>query len=132
MSIEFKRPKTSSATIELTPLIDIIFQLLIFFMITSSVSQSSLEVQLPILAAESPLEDSPSLILSILTDGSLKLNGELLPENALEEKLSLALNENPTLFLEADQTVPYDTILRVLKKVREAGIKSINFLHEIE
>lgn len=131
MSIEFKRPKASNATIELTPLIDIIFQLLIFFMITSSVSQSSLDITLPRLTSENTLAEAPHLILSIFNDGSLKLNGALIQEASLKDKLEFAEKQS-SLYLEADEAVPYDKILKILKKIREAGIESVNFLHEVE
>ena len=132
MTIEFKRPKAVSATIELTPLIDIIFQLLIFFMITSSISQSSLELQLPRFGAQESLQDLPKCVLSVFSDGSLKLNGEVILENHLIEHLSRDCGEKESVYLEADQAVPYERILKILKQVREAGVGSVNFLHEME
>jgi biopolymer transport protein ExbD len=132
MSVDFKRTRSSHPVIELTPLIDIIFQLLIFFMITSSVAQSSIELQLPQMAAQTPLQEKPLSTLSVLADATLRLNDQAIPFANLKQALSEVALSHVPLYLEADQSIPYEKILNILKQIRESGIQTVHFLHELD
>lgn len=107
--------------IDLTPLIDCLFMLIIFFVLTMSFSKPVLEVVLPKAEhAETPKERN-QLIVSVKADGSLHLNGQ---ETTLEH-LSAALDAQPEHLLNIymDESAPFSSFVAVMDvaKVKRSG-----------
>jgi biopolymer transport protein TolR len=132
MAIDFKRAKAPAPTIELTSLIDIIFQLLIFFMISSSFLYPSLGINLPSIEMEETAVAAQPLTLSLEADGTLHLNQLQLSESALEATLRQKLAEEATsaLFFRADRTIPYERVLQTLQIAGKAGVAQLNFIYQ--
>lgn len=85
--------------INLTPLIDVIFLLLIFFLVASKLDDSdrSLDIPLPSAASAMPMVSEPSeLVLNINQDGSYVMGGNPLDAAALERTILQAVADNPT------------------------------------
>ncbi len=132
MAIDFKRPKAQAPVIELTSLIDIIFQLLIFFMISSSFLYPSLGLALPRLDDSAPTPSAQPLTLSLEADGTLHLNQLTLSETELEATLRQKLAESGTqaLHFRADRSIPYEKALQTLQTAGKAGVTQLNFIYQ--
>jgi|TARA_B100001093_G_scaffold103561_1_gene95795 biopolymer transport protein ExbD len=123
--------KEDKSGIELTPLIDVLFQLLVFFMLTSSFSLPNMEINLPHIDQKSDSYEAPKITVSLNLNGDLYINHqfvETLFESALKKEL--ALEEENTVHLNADSEIKYSKILNIMKRIRDAGANQINFLHE--
>lgn len=85
--------------INLTPLIDVIFLLLIFFLVASRLDEADRQLDIPLPTASSavPMISEPSeLIINIDQDGSYLVGGNKLDSLALERTIQQAVADNPT------------------------------------
>ena len=134
MAVYFQKPEKNGDTIELTPLIDVIFQLLIFFMLTSTFLYPSLELELPRAEFHQRSNEAPTLVVSIEAAGGLFLDRDPVDETTFRQAVSAKLKEgrDARIFLNADKAVPYDRIIEVMRMASESGMTKINFLYEPE
>jgi biopolymer transport protein ExbD len=111
----------------LTPLIDCVFLLLIFFMVTTVFKQPySLQVELP-LARQAKEVEEKKLVGSITTDGRMEINREPVDENNLEEVLLREKQSTGslTLILRTDQETKHKWVLHILEVAKRVGIETI-------
>ncbi len=108
------------AEIDLTPLIDVIFMLLLFFILASTFSAPVLQVLLPAAETAVAVESDPSrLVFSIDENGSLHHQGLPLESSALPELL--AETPDGPVELRVDRTAPFDAFVQVMDPVRASG-----------
>lgn len=115
----------------LTPLIDIVFLLLIFFMLTSHfVDDESISIELP--HAESAIANEQDDVIEIVLDaqGKIRIAGEDVEAAELEEKLRLVLagSENKWVTLRGDQQADLSFAVNVLDAARKAGAESVDII----
>ena len=114
--------------INVTSLVDIIFNLLIFFMLTTSFSDSAgLEIELPEASAAEVTPTNRDMPISILEDGSLILGGESVDMDQLEGDLKRQKEKHPKgmVLLQADKGVPHGRVVEVVNLVKKVGIKRL-------
>ena len=125
------------ATVDMTPLIDVVFLLLIFFMLSATfVVQNSIHVQLPRAEGTKGLEQK-DITVTITAEaggpegtGKLYVNRDEMPTwEALTRRLSdeAARRENPRLLLRADEHSPVGLSIRVLGIASRVGITRYGF-----
>jgi len=108
------------AEIDLTPLIDVIFMLLLFFILASTFSAPVLQVMLPSAeTAETMDSDSSRLVLSIDGNGALYHLGQPIQPDALPGLLN-GEPEGP-VELRVDRTAPFDAFVGVMDPLRASG-----------
>ena len=128
-------PGRRKSRIEMLPLIDIVFLLLVFFIyaMLSMAVHRGLPVILP---TSSTAKIDKHLILSVTVraDGSIFLDKERITLKDLKEALRLAArNRKETgVLLFADKAVPYQELFRVLDQIRLAGLNRISLQAEME
>lgn len=109
--------------INVTPFVDVILVLLIIFMVAAPLATVDVKVDLPASTAEpQPRPDKP-LYLTIKADHSLALGNDAVTLADLTDALQAA-SEGDTeqrIFLRADKTVDYDTLIKTMNRLREAG-----------
>jgi biopolymer transport protein ExbD len=112
--------------IDIAPLIDTIFLLLIFFMLTSSFTfQSGINVKLP-KAVTSDVIQEENLIVTITSENVTYLNGTVITLKELKEKLSQPGTKEHPLLIKADRRASVGRIVDVWDLCRELGIERIN------
>jgi biopolymer transport protein ExbD len=114
--MELKRRNRVNAEFSMASMTDIIFLLLIFFMITSSaISQSAIEVKLPKADANNPSAQDPSTV-SIKEDGKYFVNDKEIPKDQLENQLVNALKgeKNPSFTIRADGNTKHKDVVFVM------------------
>ncbi len=132
MQLDIEAPDSRNAIADWTPLIDVIFQLLVFFMLTSTFIVPHINLILPKAEAKIVSDDSPKLVLSIDDKGALYVNGQPCDENGARLLLRDAANIKPgrSVFLHADKNLPYERILSSIVLAREAGLTNIELMYE--
>ena len=126
--------------INLTPLLDITFTLLIAFMIIAPALKHGIKMDLPEVKGEPIREKQTTLTIIIQkrfegeTFERIKLNGVRITLKDLEEKLhaDYLSRKDIDVILESDKDVPWDTILKVVGAVTRAGIDRTGFASEPE
>ena len=114
--------------IEIIPMIDTMFFLLVFFMIAtlSMTLQKGIPVNLP--AAESAVRDIPDQItLTLTSEGTLYFNKTLITLDALEVRLSnlRSSESSSSLLINADEQIPHGQVLHLMDLVRLSGITKV-------
>ena len=127
----FRRPKRPSHSIDMAPLIDVVFLLLVFFMLTSSFSPPGLALTLP-KAKPTGETPKPAPVISLDAAGQLALNGEILADEALEARVRELLSQEggKTVHFRGDRASDYGRTLDVMAKARSAGAVNIHLIHE--
>lgn len=131
MSVEFLRTKRPAMALDLAPLIDVVFLLLVFFMLTSSFLPPALAVDLPVAGNEESAPAEP-VVLVIASDGGISLNGEAVTLEALAGRLALALQESESkaLHVRGDRAASYGIFLEVMDVAKAAGAIRLHLMHE--
>jgi biopolymer transport protein ExbD len=130
MKVKFNtKPK---ARIEILPLIDIVFLLLVFFIyaMLSMAVHRGLTVNLP--KSSSAVIDKKSVVsVTIKADGSVYVNKQKVAVENLTDMLSKMNGKDIKASLFADKRIAYNTIFSVLDKIRNAGIYEIGLQAQI-
>lgn len=126
-SVRSKRPLTAQAEIQMTPLIDMVFILLIFFVVTTSfVSETGLEIQRP-QSSSSQVLPRENIPVAISADGRITVDGQRVGVLSIRPFLEKRLRIQPGLavVLVADKTVSVDRVVRVMDEIRAAGTSEV-------
>ena len=123
-----KRPPT---LLDMTPLVDVVFQLLIFFLLTSTyvqqsdMSTSSVPVELPESSLTAQQKPPDELVISIDEQGNVFVGDEQVGLDELAARLvKVAQNKPDTIILvRGDQRVPYGRVGQVMSIVRASGLR---------
>lgn len=112
--------------IDIAPLVDVIFQLLIFFMLSSSFTfQSGINVKLPRAVTSDVIKDD-NTIVTISSENVLYLNGSIISIKDLREKLKPVAELQRPLLIKADRRASMGRIVDVWDLCRNLGIERIN------
>jgi biopolymer transport protein ExbD len=127
----FIRPKRVSARLDMAPLIDVVFLLLIFFMLTSSFLQPSIPLALPQAAAADEPPPAP-VFVSVDESGLVYVNQEPVARAEFIAKLGavLAGRADRTVNFRGDRTMPYEVFVALMAEARQAGAVQFNIVHE--
>ncbi|MBL7198391.1 MAG: biopolymer transporter ExbD, partial [Candidatus Omnitrophica bacterium] len=112
--------------IDIAPLIDIVFQLLIFFMLTSSfILQPGIEINLP-KAVTSEIVEEENILITISGENIVYLNGKIVTFKELEKKLKKIIKKDQPLLIKADRRSSLGRVVEIWDLCREIGITKIN------
>jgi biopolymer transport protein ExbD len=113
------RNKTNG--LNLTPLIDIVFLLLVFFLLTTHfIEEDGIGVRLPSAASVTP-RDRNEVAVAITRDGDLFVEGQRLRLDALAEKLRGLIRDDTTVVIRGDRDVPLQTAVSVMETAKKTG-----------
>ena len=120
------------ASINVTPLVDVMLVLLIIFMITTPLMKNKIAVKLPnaVLKMKPEPPKHPPITLSIKADGSVYWNDELVDQALLDSRLATTaqLVPQPELDVRADKTTRYGTIWQVVRTAKDNGMQKVGFV----
>jgi len=128
MSLRKKLGISNRGGLLLTPLIDIIFLLCLFFVLNTSFRQENyIEVALPE-SDTSENKQAVGIILTLHEDGSVSIDGEgvewgLIESVLRDEAANQAVRE---LVIQGDESIEYERIIAALDKVRRAGFETVS------
>lgn len=126
--MQFLKEADEEVGITLTSLIDVIFLLLIFFMVTTTIIDPSrrLDLQLPEAKAASAEAKSIPITIEMGAKGEILLNGQGVNLNTLEARLrELGKEGNKTALVRADRRLDYGRVVGVLGICRASGFRDI-------
>ncbi len=120
------------AGFNITPLIDILLVLIIFFILTWNFSRDERDMAVRVPTATQAEESKPrpgEIILNVRTDGTVVLNQRTMDEASLKEVLKQVAKDFPNqpIIIRADRQVAYQHVIKVLDVCRAASIYNVAF-----
>ena len=115
----------------LTPLIDIVFLLLVFFLLTAHfVKDESLDIMLPEAESALPMEDEQALEIILDKGGRILLQNRAVAEDKLTETLRQTLQgrSNKQVLLRGDQNAQLGLTVKIMDAARKAGAESMDII----
>ena len=112
--------------IDIAPLIDMVFQLLIFFMLTSSfIMQPGIKVNLP-RAVTSEVVQHENVEVAISSENVIYINGKVITTQELKTLLKQTAKAKGSILIKADRRASLGRIVEVWDMCRDLGITQIN------
>ncbi|MFP4139713.1 MAG: ExbD/TolR family protein [Phycisphaerae bacterium] len=119
--------ESDSGGIDISPLMDVVFILLIFFIVTTTfVEETGVEVDKP-QAASSQMLEKTSIMIAITTDGEVIYGGRKIGLGGVQPlvKRELAKEEVPVI-VQADQAVPSGLMVQVIDEAKRGGARKVS------
>ena len=131
--MEVPRRRVVSLNIELSPLIDCVFLLLIFFMLNSTLLAPAIDLKLP-KAGSGGVVRAPEIVVTITREQRCLLNGTEIPLESLSEQLGplVRRSKRKVVTYRGDAGSTHGTFVRVLDAARSAGADHVDVSHDLE
>jgi len=130
--MRFQKGQTQPAAFQIAPMIDIVFLLLIFFIVTWQFSKAELDLKVSVPAStEGKDKQRPlgEIIVNVRSNGEVIVEGKEMSTKALREKLAriARVHENQPIRLRGSSDCSWQTIVGVIDICQKAGIWNISF-----
>ena len=114
--------------IDMTPMLDVVFILLIFFIVTASfVKEAGIDVNRPE-AATAVKKERANILVAISDKGDIWINKRKVDIRSVQANIERLKAENPqgTVVIQADQKSTTDTLIKVMDSARAAGVYDVS------
>ena len=140
MNTRYNSVSKTIGTIDITPLMDLTFMLLIIFIITVPALEFTTEVTPPDMNTATVVEQIENKVMLTMNEkGEVKLeetpgNQRLVAANMLEDELAAVFNRKPdlALLIQVDGKRPYDDVIMLHRAAGHVGIKNVHLVTEAE
>lgn len=132
MAFDYRSNRKFLTEMNLTPLMDLVFNLLIIFMMSAPLMNQGMDVDLPQTKAVQDLPtDKDHLVMTVDKDGRIFVDEYEVKMEELENYLrKLVFDQKKALYLRADGNVPYGIVVRVMGEAKAAGIDKLGMVAE--
>ena len=125
-----RRKKIEGTTSELMPLIDMVFILLIFFMLSSQFLKPVINLNLPVAGSGVQLTETQILIVSLTKEKEVFLNQEKINSGDLVKEIKKRLNSNTKVVISADKEVEYGFFVTIMDSLKSNDIHHVSLEYE--
>ncbi len=130
--MKFRNNQPPAAGFQLAPMIDVVFLLLIFFIVTYQLSDYETELEVSVPTAEEGATSARSYleeVVNIRSDGTIVMEKQIYTLDALQEKMQrlARVNNNQPIRIRGDADTKYQDIVNVIDRCRKAGIWNVSF-----
>jgi len=123
----FFKGEEEEAEINMTPMLDVVFIMLIFFIVsTSFVRETGVDVNRPLAESSEKLPQN-AILVAITDNNQIWIDKHRIDTRAVRRNIERLLAENPdsTVIIQADESAPTGTLIKVLDQSKLAGAKNI-------
>lgn len=125
--IEFEERKKIDTHLNIAPLIDVVFQLLIFFALSSQfVVHRGIKINLP-MALSAKIQNEQNIVITITQENNLYLDKEQVSMDTLAEKLKIKMlgSKKKTVVISADEKVNLGLAIKVMDIAKQSGSEEL-------
>lgn len=124
MQIQGKKPYNE---INITPLVDLTFVLLIIFILLTTAAVQGIKVDLPTASSTVAINEPKARVIAVADDGTVSIDAVPVSMAELESELRSSIATTPDLpvILRGDRAVQYDQIMQVLNLCSKVGVGSL-------
>ncbi|HDZ09738.1 MAG TPA: biopolymer transporter ExbD [Pseudohongiella sp.] len=122
----------NTGEIDLTPMLDVVFILLIFFIVTSVfVTEAGIDVNKPDASTASP-RSQDLILIAVSGDGQIWIDGEQIDARFIRSRFERRLAETPnaSVVIQGDEAAENQYVMRILEAARDANIASVSISTE--
>ena len=122
-----RRQQDEDATLGLTPMIDVVLLLLIFYIVTTAFVDREIELQLPDSQSSAVPDERKKLRIELGRGGELALNGKLMTIERLDRAIEVEASAGQIRAVEirADKNVVHGRVIEVLGVVKKHGVENV-------
>lgn len=114
-----------STGVDLTPMLDVVFIMLIFFIVTTSfIKESGVEIERPNSSAATARPDTQVLV-AITDQGSVWVDGEAVDAHRVGSRVAELVSEGGGVVVQADRRSTTGTLIEVMDRIRDAGVENV-------
>jgi biopolymer transport protein ExbD len=128
--MRFRREEEDNFSLDMTPMIDVVFLLIIFFMVSTVFVDFNrkMDINLPTSKSSALDESTKTLEVEMLKDKKIFLSGKPLTLLGLETTLAKMelKDKKPTAIIRADKSLPYGDVIQVMGILQKKGIPDIS------
>ena len=129
--MRFQGDSEEDYSLQLTSLIDVVFLLLIFFMVSTSFVDFTrrLDIELPEAKSSAEVVEKKSFLVEVGVEKQISLNGKTVPLDGLERELKAGVESGkfkPTLTIKADKRLDYGYVIKMMGLISQAGVRDIS------
>ena len=127
--MRFRNEEEENFSLDLTPLVDVVFLLLIFFMVSTVFVdfKRRMDISLPASKVSIPDESPKAIELEITVDKQVFLNGDKVSLKSLESALKkIDVDKKKAAIIRADKNLPYGDVIKVMGMLQSARILDIS------
>ncbi|OUY07854.1 ExbD/TolR family protein [Acinetobacter populi] len=130
MAISTSQDDDVVSEINITPLVDVMLVLLIVFIVTAPLLTNTVKVNLPKAAPTQSTDQNKAVVISVNPEGEIFLDKDKVALENFEQEIQNRKNANDKLALNlnADETVPYGTIAKLLAGIERVGVDKLSVI----
>ncbi|MDL4863979.1 biopolymer transporter ExbD [Halomonas elongata] len=114
-----------SSEVNLTPMLDVVFIMLIFFIVTTSfIKESGVEIERPESSAATPRPDAQVLV-AITPEGAVWVDGEPVDIHRVGPKVAGMVSDEGSVVIQADREATTGVLIEVMDRLREADVEQV-------
>jgi biopolymer transport protein ExbD len=126
--------RSTTAGINMTPMIDVVFQLIIFFLVSSHLAKQEVQLELPLPVADSGQaphneDTSPLIVINVLENGTISMAGRRVALDDLEGRLKSLQTDRETtaVKIRAHRRVVYRHVEPIMMACHRRGIRKVTY-----
>jgi biopolymer transport protein ExbD len=116
---------TDSNEVNLTPMLDVVFIMLIFFIVTTSfIKESGVEIERPEASAATPRPDAQVLV-AITPEGAVWVDGKAVDVHRIGQQVAGMLSDDGAVVIQADRASTTGLLIEVMDRLKQAGVEQV-------
>lgn len=114
-----------SNEVNLTPMLDVVFIMLIFFIVTTSfIKESGVEIERPEASAATPRPDAQVLV-AITPEGAVWVDGKAVDVHRIGQQVAGMLSDDGAVVIQADRASTTGLLIEVMDRLKQAGVEQV-------
>ncbi|GEK49131.1 ExbD/TolR family protein [Bisbaumannia pacifica] len=111
--------------VNLTPMLDVVFIMLIFFIVTTSfIKESGVEIERPESSAATPQAEA-QVMVAITAEGAVWVDGDPVDRHRVGDSVANLVSGEGAVVIQADREAPTGVLIEVMDRIREAGVAQV-------